>query len=255
MGRDDTEPLLAGDRASAERVPAVIEGALVPRGPLWRDVVRGVRGPGRPVDEEGLVGHERLLLADPPDRAIGHVLGEVVALLGRPIGLDRHGVLVDGGRVLVGLAADEAVEVLEPVARRRPPIERAHRARLPDRDLVAFPEMRGGVAVELERLGERRHAAWPERVIARCGRGDLGDAAHADGMVVAPAEQRGAGRRAERRRVEPGVLEPVRRESLERRRVARSAECAGSAETDVVEQDDEDVRCAGRRPDWVDRRK
>ena len=80
-------------------------------------VVRGVRRARRVVDEERLVGHQRLLLADPVDGVVGHVLGEVVALLGRPVGLDRHGVLVDRRRVLVRLAADEAVEVLEAASR------------------------------------------------------------------------------------------------------------------------------------------
>ena len=48
-----------------------------------RHVVRRMRGAGREVDEERLVGHQRLLLPDPPDRLVGHVLGEVVALLRR----------------------------------------------------------------------------------------------------------------------------------------------------------------------------
>ena len=79
----------------AQGVPAVVERALVLVGPLGRHVVRRVRRARGVVDEERLVGHERLLLADPVDRAVGHVLGEVVALLRRPVGLDRHGVPVD----------------------------------------------------------------------------------------------------------------------------------------------------------------
>ncbi len=45
-------------------------------------MVRGVGGAGRVIHEEGLVGHERLLLAYPPYRFVGHILGEMVALLG-----------------------------------------------------------------------------------------------------------------------------------------------------------------------------
>ena len=41
------------------------------------------RRAGREVHEERLVGHQRLLLADPLIALFGHVLGEVVALLGR----------------------------------------------------------------------------------------------------------------------------------------------------------------------------
>ena len=82
VGRDHAELLLARERLLAQAIPALVEGALVLRRPLGRHVVRGVRGPGREVGEERLVGHQRLLLADPLDRAVGHVVGEVVALLG-----------------------------------------------------------------------------------------------------------------------------------------------------------------------------
>ena len=253
--RDHAELLLASDGPLAQGVPAVIECTLVPGGPFRPDMVRGVRGARRPVHEERLVGHERFLLADPVDRAIGHVLGEVVALVGRPIGLDRHGVLIDGRGVLVRLATDEAVEMLEPVAGRWPAIERPHRTGLPDRHLVAFAEMRGGVAVELQDLGERRLVPRPERAVAGGRRGDLRDAAHAHAVVVAPTQQRGSGRRAQGRGMEPRVLEPAGREPLERRRVARSAEGARCAEADVVKEDDEDVRGPRWRPHRVDRGK
>ena len=113
----DAELLLAGERPLAERVPPLVELALVLVRPLRRHVMRRVRRTGREVDEERLVGHERLLLPDPVDRLVGHVLGEVVALLRRPVRLDRRRAVVDRGRVLVRLSADEAVEVLE--ARRR----------------------------------------------------------------------------------------------------------------------------------------
>src|SRR5687768_5753327 len=93
------------------------------------------------VDEEWLVRHQRLLLADPFDGAVGHVLGEVIALLRGPIRLDRNRVPVDGGGVLIGLPPDEAVEMLEAVARAGPAVEGAHRAGLPHRHLVALAEM------------------------------------------------------------------------------------------------------------------
>src|SRR5512137_1753751 len=97
--------------------------ALVLRRPLRRHVVRRMGRPRRKVDEEGLVGHERLLLAHPVDGLVGHVLREVIAFLWRLFWLDRMGALVDAGVVLVGLAADEAVEVLEAAARAGPVVE------------------------------------------------------------------------------------------------------------------------------------
>ena len=145
--------------------------------------------PGREVHEEGLVRHQRLLLADPVDGVVGEILGEVVTLLRSPVGLDRRGPAVQRRRVLVGLAADEAVEVLEPAAHAGPRIERAHRAGLPDGHLVALPELRRGVAVELERLGQRRAGVRPDRAVARRRRRDLGDPAHPDRVVVPAAQQ------------------------------------------------------------------
>ena len=252
--RDDAELLLARERLLAELVPALVELALVLGRPLGRDMVRGVRRARRVVDEERLVRHQRLLLADPVDRVVGHVLGEVVALIRRPVRLDRHGAVVERRRVLVRLAAEEAVEVLEAAAPGRPRVEGPHRARLPDGHLVALAELRGRVAVQLQRLGQRRRRLRPDRVVSGRGGGDLRDPAHADGVVIATGEQGLPRRRAERRRVEAVVPEPVRREPLEIRRLARPAEGARRPEAGVVEQHDQHVRRAFRRPQRLDRR-
>ncbi len=210
--------------------------------------------PGREVDEERLVPHQRLLLPDPLDRLVGHVLGEVVALLRRPVGLDRRRPLVDGRVVLVRLPADEAVEVLEAAAAARPRVERAERARLPDRHLVALPELGGRVAVQLQRLCERSAGVRADRVVARRGGRDLRDPAHPDRVVVAAREERRAGRRAERGRVKARELEPFPGETLGRRRLARAAERARGAEAGVVDQHDQDVRRTRRRSQRRDRR-
>ena len=89
VGGDHPELLLPGEGLLALRVPAVGELPLVLLDPLGGDVVGGVRGAGCEVDEEGLVGHERLLLADPVHAVVGEVVGEVVALLRRGRWLDR----------------------------------------------------------------------------------------------------------------------------------------------------------------------
>ena len=59
---DHAELLLTREDLFAQLVPALIELALVLVGPLLRHVVRRVAGAGREVDEERLVGHQRLLL-------------------------------------------------------------------------------------------------------------------------------------------------------------------------------------------------
>ena len=83
VGGDDAELLLPLDRLLAQPVPALVEPAAVPVGPLLGDVVGGVGGAGGEVDEERLVAHQGLLLADPGDGLVGHVLHQVVALVGR----------------------------------------------------------------------------------------------------------------------------------------------------------------------------
>ena len=254
VGRDHTELLLPGERLLADGVPALVELPLVAVRPVLRDVVRSVRGARREVHEERPVRGQRLLLARPGDRLVRHVVHEVVAVLGGAPRLDRRRVLVDRRVPLVRLPAEEAVEVLEPAARVRPVIERSDRARLPHRHLVALAELRCAVAVELEDLRQRSARVRPQRVVARRRRGDLGDPTHPHRVMVAPRQQRSTRRRAQRGRVESGVLQPVRCKAIERRRLAGPAERARRPETDVIDQDHDDVRCPRWWPQPADRR-
>ena len=208
----------------------------------------------RIVDEEGLVGHQGLLLAHPVDGLVGHVFGEVIAFFGRLGRLQRRGPFIDRRVILVGLAAEKAIEVLEAAAARGPRIERTQRAGLPHWHFVALAELRRAVAVELERLGQGRAGVGTDRGVARRGRGEFGDGPHADGVVVAPGQQRLPSGRAERGRVKAVVAQAVRGESLEVGRVAWPAECARRAEARIVEQDDEHIGCAGRRAQRLDGR-
>ena len=253
LGRDHAQLLLPGEGLFPQLVPALVELALVLRRPLRRHVVRGVGRPRREVHEEGLVGHERLLPAHPLDGVVGQVLGEVIALFGGLVQLDRRGAFVERGVVLVGLGADEAVEVLEAAAG-RPGVVRAGGAGLPTRHFVALAELGGGVAVQLERLGQRGAGLGADRAVAGRRGGHLGDAAHADRVVVAPGQQRLARRRAQRGGVEAVVLQPVRRQPLGGRRVARAAEGGRGAEAHVVDQDDQHVGRALGRAQRLDRR-
>ena len=210
-------------------------------------------GAWREVGEERLVRHQRLLLAYPGDRMVGDVLGEVVTLLGGAVGLHGRGVLIERGRVLVCLAADEAVEVLEPATTRGPVVEGAHRAGLPDRHLVTLAELRGRVAVQLERLGQRRAVVGPHRAVPRRRGRDLGDATHADAVVVATREQGCSGRRTQRCRVEPGVAQTLAGQPVEGRGLGRTPERAGGTEAAVIDQHDQHVRCGAGGPQRHDR--
>ena len=164
--RDDAQLLLPRKGLFAQLVPALVELALVLVRPLLRDVVRRVGRARREVDEERLVGDERLLLPDPADGLVGHVLHEVIALFGRLLHFDRRGALVERGIPLVRLAADEAVEVFKAAAARGPGVERAGRAGLPHGDFMTFAELRRGVAVQLQRPGNRRHGVGQHRAVA-----------------------------------------------------------------------------------------
>ena len=72
--------------------------------------------------------------------------------------------------------------------------------------------------------------------------------------MVAPPQQRRTRRRADRRRVEPRVLQPVRRQPLDRRCRTRAPERRRRPETDVVDQHDQHVRRSLRRSQRANRR-
>ena len=251
---DDAQLLLSRERDLTLLIPAMSELALVLVDPLLGHVMGRVGGARREVHEERLVRHERLLLADPADSVVGQVFGEVVALLRGLRRLDRGEALVERGVPLVVLAADEAIEIFEPAAPGRPVVERAHRAGLPDRDLMTLSELRRGIAVQLEGLGQWRHRVRPQGRISGSRCRDLGDAAHAGRVMVATGQQCLSGRRAKRRGVEPRVLDRVGRDCIEVRRVAWTAERARCSEADIVDKDDQDVRGAFWRLDRLDRR-
>ena len=178
VGRNHAELLLADQDLLAQHIPTRVETTLVPVRPLDRNVVRGMGGTRRVVDEERLVRHQRLLLADPPDRPVGHVLGEVVALLRCGLRLHSRGALIDPRVVLVGLPADEAVEVLESTTASGPRVERSHRTCLPDRHLLTLTELGSRVAVLPQRQRQRCTRVRPDRTVTRCRGRQLGDDSH-----------------------------------------------------------------------------
>ena len=207
----------------------------------------------REIHHERLVRHQHLLLAHPGDGAIGQVLGQRIALLGRFGRLHGGRAFIEAGKVLVRLAADEAVKMFEARAG-RPLVERSHGRDLPERHLVALAELRRRIAVELQDLRQRRLLLGPDAVVAGRRRRHLGDRAHADGMMVPAGEKRLARRRAQSSRMESVVLQAVGRQAFGGGGVARSAERARGAEADIVEENDQDVRRAHRRAQRHDRR-
>ena len=168
---DDAHLDLAGERFLAEFVPALVELAFPFGDPVGGHVVGGVGGAGGEVDEERLVGRHGLLELQPGDGLVGHVGHEVVV---RVIGeFDRGDAVEQIGCPLVGLAADEAVELVEALAG-GPAVVGTGDAGFPGGGLVPFAEGGGGVAVEAEHFGDRgdgvagsrrwrRGCRWPFR--------------------------------------------------------------------------------------------
>ena len=213
-------------------------------------MVRRVRRTRRVVDEQRPVGRDRLLLVDVADRLVGQRIVERVAALHalRHDHLDAVVVAVEGRRPLVGLRRHEAVEVVETL-QRRPAVKRAGDARFPVGHVVVLADPERAVAVLAQDLRDGRRALRDLAGVAGVRGAHLGDHAGAHRVVVAPGDQRGAGRRAQRRGVEARVAQPHVGDAVEARRGDLPAERAPRAIARVVDQHQQHVRRAGGRLD------
>ena len=242
---NDAQLLLIGEDLLAHVVPAHVELALELVDPLLRRLVRRVTSSGHVVDEERLVGRRGLERLHVLDGLIGHVRGEVVVGLVDP----REDLVVISeqvGRPLVGLAAQEAVEIVEAHSR-RPLVEGSRDAVLEARRVVVLAEPRRGIAVTLQDRTDGRILGADERVIARIARRELRDHTEAHRMVVAAGDERRARRRAERGGIELRVTESRLGDPVQGRRRDDATERAADAVALVVGHDEQDVgRTLGR---------
>ncbi len=167
--------------------------------------------------------------------------------------VDHLLVLHEVGVPLVRLSAEVPVEALEAAAGRPVAPGRCH-VRLVLGDDVPLADRVRVVAPLAEHFGDRR--GLERHVPVRAGKAARGfcDAGHPDRRVVAPREQRRARRRADRRGVELRVLQPSVAQSLQRRRLDRTAERLQCTEANVVPHDEHDVRRAIRRLRLLERR-
>ena len=142
----------------AVRLVAVVERSGVLVDELLRRVVRGMVGAGAEEHVPGLVRPRLLGVADERHRLVGEVLGEVVAVLG-PVGLVHVVVVVDErGIPLVGLAADEPVEAVEPACQWPLGLRPAHVPRV-GRHVVVLADPVGVVPLLAQDL-RRRRSPW-----------------------------------------------------------------------------------------------
>ena len=233
---------------------AVVELAGVLGDVLLRRVVRRVVGAGAEPEVPGLLRRGRLAVGDERDRLVGQVLREVVAVLGHG-GLVDVVVVLDERRIpVVGLAADEAVEAVEPAGQRPVALAGAHRP-LVERHVVVLADPEGVVAVLAQHLADGRVLHRDVPGVPREALGALGDLGEAVLVVVAAGQQAGPGRRAQRGRVPLGVGQPVVGQLLHRRHVDPAAVRRPGGQAGVVVQDQQDVgrplrrrRLAERRP-------
>ena len=225
--RDHAELLLVGEDLVAQRVPALVEQVHVADllDPFRRRVVRRVGAARHVIEEERHRRVDVVELVQPVDGVVRHRGGQV-PLPGLPdIGIDRRGVAEQVRLPLAGVAADEAVEILEAHAG-RPLVERPGLARSPGRRVVVLAEPGGAIAVLQQDAADGGVVLADDAVVAGEARRRLGNHAEADRMVVAPGDQRRPRRRAQRGRVEIGVAQPVIGDAVERRRRDHAAEGA-----------------------------
>ena len=179
------------------------------------------------------------------DRVVRHVRGQIVAGVSDP-GENLGGVPEQIWRPLVGLAAHEAVEVVEAHAD-RPLVERSRHAVLIARRVVVLAEPGCGVAVLLQDRADGGALRSDDAVVARIAGGLLRNDAEADRVVVAAGDQRRPRRRAECRGVELSVAQPHLRNAIHRRRRDDAAERPRNSIALVVGHDQEHVgRTLGR---------
>jgi hypothetical protein len=144
---DHAELLLVREDLLAQLLVAAVEqlhrADLVH--PLLGRVVRRVGGARRVLDEDRLVGLDLVHARHVVDRVVGHAGDQVPARLALER-IDLRGVAEQVGLPLVGVAADEAVEVLEAHAG-GPLVEGPDLAGREGRRVVVLAEPRGGIAV------------------------------------------------------------------------------------------------------------
>ena len=210
-----------------------------------------MRRAGREVDEERLVRRHRLLGFHPVDGLVRHVDGEVVVLHLWRVDLDHS--VVNERIPLVGLTADESVKLVKALVS-RPAVKRTRHAGLPGGGFVPLAEGAGAVAVEPQHFRKGRHAVRNLARVAGEGRRRLHDRAGIDGVMVPARLERVACRRAQRGRMEVVEAQAGLSQLVHGRRLDGTAEGAGSAEADVIDQHDHDIGSAFGRLDLEPRR-
>ena len=103
------------------------------------------------------------------------------------------------------------------------------------------------VSVLFQHLGHRRRILRPIRVISRISRGHIRNGSKADLMAISARKQRGTRGRADRIHLKLVVAKSLFRQSVKVGRGNHATKGRCRTEADIVDQNQDNVRCARRR--------
>ena len=213
--------------------------------PFLCRMVRRMRGAGRVLDEDRLVRVGLVHPRHPVDGVVGHPSDEIPARLAIE-GINLRRVAEQVRLPLVGITADEAIEILKAHAG-RPLVERPDLARSERRRVVVLAEPRRGIAVIQQDPADGGLVLGDDAVVAGEAGRLLGDHAEAGRVMVAAGDQRGARRRAQRSGEYPIIAQALVRDAVHGRRRDHAAEGARHAEAGVIGDDEQHIGRALRR--------
>src|SRR5262249_11397379 len=112
--------------------------------------------------------------------------------------------------------------------------------------MMHLPKPSRVVAVLPQALSNGACTLRNEGIVAGVSSGKLRDDAACDRVVVSPRDQRRTRWRAKRGGVERIVAKSTARDALEGRRLNGSSECTARSESDIIREDQKNVRSARR---------
>ena len=189
-------------------VPTVRKMRVVVADEIGRRLMRRMASAEREPAKPRVLRPVRDMIGNETDRAVHEIGGQMIAALERAGRLDMRIVEHEFRRVLIRLRIQKPVETIE-AARERPAIERPCRAALRQRRHVPLADHVIAIAVRTQHFGERARLLRDLPAIARKAGIEIGEAPHADRMMVAPGQQRRARRRTHGGRMETGVTQPL----------------------------------------------
>ena len=241
--RHQLELLLLFENLGAVGIPAGVELAGVPVGPLFGDVVRRMHGSGSEVQEKRLVRRDLFGVGDHRPGPVHEIRGEVVALLRGGLGFGLGVVAHQLGVVLVGVATEESVVALESPPQRPPLIGPGGGHRLL-RGQVPLAHAVGVVAAAAQDLRQEPVLERNVAVGSGIAGGSVGQARQVVGVVVTAGEDARARRRTQRGGVHVRKHQPVGGQCVDVRCRDGTSVTAEMAEAHVVDDDEHHVRGA-----------